>query len=131
MSGVVRGGPTLFNEGEIMAEIINGLQIEVPAEELKTMLLGRLKYHQEKVTVYKDQYEKMAKVEGMLAEEATQISKTSNSRNPTDGIKEAIKKHEDQKVYYKFMSEHVVAGAVYRLNEQDLIRLGVQADRYY
>jgi hypothetical protein len=114
-----------------MAEIISGLQIEVPAEELKTMLLGRLKHHQEKVRVYKDQYEKMLQVEGMLDEEATSISKTSNSRKPTDGVKDAIKKHEDQTVYYKFMSEHVVSGAVYRLNEQDLIRLGVQADRFY
>jgi hypothetical protein len=113
-----------------MAEIINGLQIEVPAAELKVMLEGRLKYHQDKVVAYTKQYEQMAQVEGLLAEEANQIGKTSN-RSASDGVKEAIKKHKDQTVYYKFMSEHVVTSATYRLSENDLVRLGVQADRFY
>ena len=110
--------------------MINGLYIDVTSEELKTMLLGRLKYHQEKVVLYKEQVETMLKVDEKLKGDREAIGKTSTA-SPVDTLEQAVRKHENQVVYYKFMAEHVVQSEVYRLSENDLQRLGISGERYY
>lgn len=113
-----------------MAEIINGLQIDIKAAELKEMLLGRLKYHEARVEVYQKQHEQLSKVERVLSEEAEAIGKVSNT-SPVESVLSALKKHKDQAIYYRFMHDHVVEGAVYRLPEADLVRLGIKSERHY
>ena len=110
--------------------MIQGLYIDVPSTELKTMLEGRLKYHQEKVVMYKNQLDGLVKLEASLDEEARQLGKTSTA-TPKESMQQAIKKHGDQVIYYKFMAEHVVPNETYRLGEAELQRLGVSTDRYY
>ena len=110
--------------------MINGLQIDVTAAELKTLLLGRLKFHQDKVSFYEKQLSSMRSVDAALTEEARRMGKTSTA-GPIESLEQAIKKHSDQTIYYKFMADHVVASETYRLAENDLVRLGVQAERYY
>ncbi len=113
-----------------MAELIQGLHVDVTATELQCLLEGRLKYHQDKITAYSAQLVQLNKVDAALAEDAEMISKTSGT-SPKSSLDQAIKKHRDQSVYYAFMAKHVVSGATYRLNEQDLTRLGIQSERYY
>lgn len=110
--------------------MIQGLFIDVPSTELKVMLEGRLKYHQDKVTMYQAQLAGLEKLEAGLDEEARRLGKTSTA-TPKESMQEAVKKHSNQVVYYKFMAEHVVPNETYRLGEQELTRLGVSSDRYY
>jgi hypothetical protein len=110
--------------------MIQGLFIDVPSTELKTMLESRLKYHTDKVTMYTQQLEGLEKLEAALGEEARRMGKTS-TQSPKESMEQAIKKHADQIVYYKFMSEHVVPNEVYRLGDGELHRLGVQSERHY
>lgn len=111
-------------------QIISGIQIDVPADELKRLLLGRLEYHQEKVKAYEKQMTQLVEMERSLADEADRIGKTSNA-SPKESVQQAITKHKDKSIYYRFVAEHVVANAVYRLSENDLVRIGVQSERYY
>lgn len=113
-----------------MAELIQGLHIDISGKELKGLLEGRLKYHADKVAAYEKQFIQFDKVDRALAEDAELISKT-NSASPRQSLEQAIKKHKDQTIYYKFMADHVVVVATYRLGEQELSRLGIQSDRYY
>lgn len=113
-----------------MSQIINGLHIDVSSDELKTLLLGRLKYHTDKVGFYEQQLVAMRKIDAALTEEARSVGKGSTS-SPADSLDQAVKKHQNQCVYYKFMSEHVIQGATYRLDENALQRLGIQTERFY
>ncbi len=110
--------------------MINGLFVDVKSDELKEMLLGRLKYHQDKVALYKDQVKTMKSVDEKLKADREHIGKTS-TQSPIESLETAVQKHENQVVYYKFMYDHIVPSEVYRLAESDLQRLGVMSDRYY
>lgn len=109
--------------------MIQGLNVDVSSEEMKSLLLARLKHHQDKLALYEQQRGEIETVEKTLASEAREHSKFSHG-SPMQAIDEAIKKHRSQIIYYKFTSEHVVPNDVYRLAELDLIRLGIQSERY-
>jgi hypothetical protein len=110
--------------------MIQGLFIDVASTELKTMLEDRRKYHQDKVTAYTQQLEGLEKLESALGEEARRMGKTSTA-TPKENMEQAIQKHANQVIYYKFMAEHVVPNETYRLGDQELLRLGVQSERHY
>mgnify|MGYP001564625174 FL=1 len=112
-----------------MTQIITGLHIDVPSDELKGLLLARLKYHEAKVEFYSKQFEELRKVDVAMAADAETFSKTSN-RSPSESLEQAVKKHKDQAIYYKFVAEHLVVGATYRLDEHALVKIGVQASLY-
>lgn len=109
--------------------MIEGLHVDVSSAELKEMLLGRLKYHQEKTTAYERQLADLTKIQAAFDEEAQRMSKMSN-QGPKESLESAIKRHREQSIFYRFVSEHVVPNETYRLDENDLTRLGVQSDRY-
>jgi hypothetical protein len=109
--------------------MITGLHIDISSDELKELLLGRQKYHQNKVTAYEKQLDVMKKAEALLDEEREDIGKVSN-RTPAESLESSLKKHANQVVYFTFMADHVVPNETYRLNESDLHRLGVNPDRY-
>lgn len=110
--------------------MIEGLQIDVSSTELREMLLGRLEHHKKKIEAYESQEKQLAELEKKLADDAEQVSKVSNA-GPLTSVQQALKKHRDQVIYYRFMAEHVVPNETYRLTDADLVRLGVQAERYY
>lgn len=110
--------------------LIQGLHVDVKGTELKELLLGRLKYHQDKVAGYEKQLGEMRKIDKALAEEAEAISKFSNA-SPAQSLEQAVKKHRDQTIYYRFVADHVVTTATYRLGEQELYRLGISSERHY
>lgn len=111
-------------------QIISGLHIDVGSDELKTLLLGRLKYHEDKAAFYEKQLGEMRKIDAALSAEAQEFAKTS-TRTPAEALEQSVKKHRDQTVYYRFVADHLVKDAVYRLTEADLTRLGIQSERYY
>lgn len=115
--------------------MIEGLHVDVPGTELKTMLGKRLEYHQEKVVAYekqlgnaKEQRDRLKALEADFADKAEEIGKFQNSssvRDPVPELENKIRSHKDQCVYYKFMAEHTVVAETYRLAESDLVRLGI------
>jgi hypothetical protein len=109
--------------------LIEGLHVDVKGTELKELLLGRLKYHNDKVSNYEKQLVELKRVDKALAEDAEQISKFS-TQSPAQSLEQAIKKHKDQTIYYRFVADHIITAAVYRLGEHELQRLGIQSDRY-
>mgnify|MGYP003453404398 CR=1 FL=1 len=109
--------------------LIVGLHVDVSGSELKQLLEGRLEHHRARAANYHKQLDDMRKMTQGLDEEAAKISKSS-MRSPLDSIEEAIRKHQNQIVYYTFMAAHVVIAATYRLAENDLLRLGIQSDRF-
>jgi len=96
----------------------DAIRAKLPAERRK-----------EKVALYKEQVEVMLKADEKLKNDRELIGKTSTT-SPVETVEQAVRKHENQVVYYKFMAEHVVASEVYRLSENDLQRLGISGDRY-
>lgn len=109
--------------------MIEGLHCDVEGKELKALLGGRLDYHTDRLKSYETQLDQMRTMNKNLEEEARQIGKTS-TRSPIESLEEAIKRHQNQCIYYKFMAEHVVPSETYRLSEQDLYRLGISPDRF-
>ena len=105
--------------------MIEGLKIELPSAELKTLLEARLKFHQQKMEAYTDQRARLAESEAALGKEAKRQGKFSNGNSPLDNLDDAIERHSNQCVYYKFTSEHVIPNETYRLAEIDLSRLGI------
>ena len=104
-------------------QIIIGLHIDVASAELKSLLQGRLKFHEDKASFYEKQLGEMRKIDTALAE-AQEFSKVTN-RGPMESLEQSIKKHRDQVVFYRFTADHVVPDAIYRLSESDLTRLGM------
>jgi hypothetical protein len=106
--------------------MITGLHVDVPSAELKILLQKRLEHHQSKVRLYQEQVEKMQQVNAALQQEAEGFHKGS-TRSPEESLRESILKHENHAIYYRFMAEHVIPDETYRLNEQDLMRLGIDS----
>jgi len=110
--------------------MIEGLQIDLKSAELKDMLAGRLKYHEDKLANYKGQLAKLEEMDAVLGEEERRIGKMSSSGDPKQGMRDGIRKHSDQIIYYTFMVAHVVPNETYRLKEDDLRRLGLTREYY-
>lgn len=112
-----------------MTELIIGMPVDVGGAELVAMLRDRLTYHKARVEAYQGQLAQMAEINKTLSEEARQMGKTSQA-SPMDSIEAAIKKHQNQVIYYDFCAKHIVQTATYRLSEQELIRIGVAPNPY-
>lgn len=110
--------------------MIEGLHVDVPSAELKELLIKRLHHHESRISFYTKQLAEIEKVDDALRAEAQQYSKVSNASGPVDSIRTSIQRHKDQCIYYRFVSEHLVPGETYRLEESDLRRLGFSPDRY-
>lgn len=118
-----------------MSQIITGLQIDIPAEELKAILASRIGYYEGKAAKYEKHIAtleknnvKLEELDAELAAEANEIGKYMNStvpKNDTDAWKAKVHTSRNQAKYFKFMSEHVVNGATYRLDNTALQLIGV------
>jgi hypothetical protein len=112
-------------------EVIQGLHVDIPGQELKELMLERLGYHKRLVAKLEKKSDEISTIEEEMEDESAEISKLSNAGYATS-FKEGLKKHKDQVIYYHFMVGHVNVNAIYRLNEQELRRLGIQPpDRHY
>lgn len=107
--------------------MIEGLQIDLSSEELKTQLTSRADYHKEKAEFYKKQVEDFRKAHESLAPEL-QYSNTMNS--PVNNLEAKVEEHQKKSSIFSFMSEHLVLNETYRLSENDLNRLEI-ISRYF
>lgn len=110
-------------------ELIQGIHIDVPGSEMKSLFESRLKYHQDKVAKLEGQLGVFKQLDKELAEEANEINRGSNSF-PASNLEDTLRKHKNYIVYFKFMVEHVVVDATYRLGKDELLELGIRQDNY-
>jgi hypothetical protein len=109
--------------------MIQGLQIDVPSDELIKILQERLAHHQSKA----ETYEKKAKELGAqiaAIEEDMELGKVSGG-TPVEQLSKKAREHKDQAGWYDFMIKHVVQKDVYRLEQKDLQRLGIAVGNHY
>jgi hypothetical protein len=109
--------------------MINGLHIDVQGAELRDLLKGRLEYHERRAREYADQLVRLESLQQNMERELGAIQKTSNA-SPIDSVKQALTRHKNQVVYYKFVSDHVNLSETYRLSENELERIGISTDRW-
>lgn len=101
--------------------MIEGIRIDVPAEELKEHILDRAKDHTDKAI----SYQRKVKV----LEEAD-LARTHTSLDPIGDLDRKVKEHQDKAAYFLFMAEHLVMDETYRLDQSELARLEIAA-RYF
>ena len=122
--------------------LVEGVKIDVKADEMKAVLGKRAEYHQKRAEWYEAQLKSLREAQGAIAakivadagdEEDEEMaanlsnaySKGSNFRgeSPIDQLASKVKTHRARQAYFRFMSEHVIPNTTYRLKEDDLTRL--------
>lgn len=98
--------------------MIEGIFVEVGAEELKALLLKRAEFHRAKAAEHKKRQDLVADVE--------EVEQDGYSNQTARGVKATLKEsaamHERRANYFSFLAEHLVP-EVYRLGEVDLTKL--------
>jgi len=109
-------------KGKDKKTMIEGILIDVPADELKDHINGRALEHTNKAKAYQHQVE-------ILRSAGTTLDMRT-SADPIRDLEYEIKEHENKAGFFLFMAEHLVIDEVYRLSESDLARLEIAA-RYF
>lgn len=107
-------------------ERIEGIHADIKAAELKELIATRVAYHEERAERYADQLARLEGIDKEMAEQADEISKYANSTTAAQTMRGTIRSHRNNVTYFRFLGEHLVPDAVYRLSETDLTTLGVR-----
>lgn len=106
-------------------ELITGIHIDISGDELGALLGTKVMHHDKKAEAYREQALQLTKSDEILADEAEEIQKYTSNTQPADAMKAQVRHHRDKAIYYRFLLAFVIKGAVYRLDEADLRRIGV------
>lgn len=96
--------------------MIEGLKIDIPVDELREVLEGRQKYHEEKARWY-------AAREGDLKSGGAEFQEGYTSANPLGNLAQKRREHEGRAVFFRVLATHLIPGETYRLDEGDLTRI--------
>lgn len=100
--------------------MVEGLWIEMSSDKLQKLFDGRVKYHRERSAWYKAQAD--------VIERGTEQLLISN--NPVQSLRSSQKSHEDKAAFYTVLAENIIPNEVYRLNEQNCIRIELYAQYF-
>ncbi len=101
--------------------MIEGLKLDVKAEELVRSLAERIRYHRSKAESYSAQIDKLGEVASIGEEEEEDvIAFTRGHESPRTSLERKVKEHVERAAILTFLRDHLVPGEVYRLSEQDL-----------
>lgn len=102
--------------------MIEGLHVDVPTAEIKEAFRRRAEHHTERLAVHKRQLELL-----MSAIDVSDRNLARGSgRSPIDEQEAKVKEHADAIAYCTFMSDHLVPGEIYRLEEGEIYKLGIR-----
>jgi hypothetical protein len=120
-------------------ETIEGVKIDVKSDEMKTALTDRATHHKQRAAMYREQADTLRAQIGATVEKIKQEvddeddaaskigaaygSSYRTEENPLTILQNKARKHRERHAFFSFMAEHVIAGATYRLKEEDLARL--------
>ena len=110
--------------------MIEGLKLDVKAEELIQRPEERIAHHRSKAESYGLQLEKLGEIQPIVEEEEDVLSLTRGRESPRITLERKVKEHSDRAAILKFLRDHVVPGEVYRLSEHDLRLAEILPDRY-
>jgi hypothetical protein len=110
--------------------MVEGLQIDVPSEELKRIVAERAEHHATKAATYE------AKAKDLQAsikdiEDDLEFGKTSMGATPAASLLNKAREHKDKAIHFKFILEHVIQNDTYRLGQNDLRLLGIATAHHY
>lgn len=104
--------------------MIQGLQLDVRAEELIERLDARIAHHRSRAASYEAQLDKLAEVQAD-PEEADDPIRALRHGSPREGLDRKFREHRDRAAFLTFLREHIVSGEIYRLEESDLRTLEI------
>lgn len=107
---------------------IQGLKLSMTSEELKTTMLDRIKYHQEKADWCDKEYKRLEPELEKFRNEASAQGKMGRSNNvntAASSFKNEYQRHFDKVTLFKFMAEHIIPNETYIFDENDLRKLEV------
>ncbi len=111
--------------------MIEGLKLDVRAEELVRRLEERIAYHRSKAEAYGAQIEKLGEIPSIGEEEEDDVVALTRGReSPRISLERKVKEHVDRAAILTFLRDHIVPGEVYRLSEQDLRMAEILPGRY-
>lgn len=112
-----------------MSEVIEGLTLHVPGTEVKDLLNKKAAYHRGRAADYQKTYDTLVAVLGPVDEE-DMPKMSSMGENDRTKAKNGIERHTNNAIEDEFLAAHIVTDAAYRLDTNDLQRLGVLKSRY-
>lgn len=102
-------------------QLIDGLYIEMPTEKLRGILALRAAHHWDKAIWYKQQVETLSK----------EIESNPNvSNNPIQSLRQSQTSHETKHTFFKMLEENLVPDALYRLSQDNCVRLELYAQYF-
>lgn len=112
-----------------MSQVIERFCIDVKGSELKEHAARRAAYHSGLAKEYSEEIERLKDIQRRTEEETKQVAKFRNDSS-AESLENNRKGHERRGRWYKFVSEHLVDEATYRLYHDDQVHLEIAPDRY-
>lgn len=103
--------------------MIEGLKVTVTAEELRGLCEARAKHHRERAQAYAEQ---VAGFDAAQLETRHHLS----GKNPREVLRDKQREHWEDASELKFIGGHLKGGEEYRLDREDLRKLGLAKDRW-
>lgn len=100
--------------------MIQGLQLEVKAEELGERIGARIAHHKAQVKACEARLKELRTVRESLKEDRDTVLAIKGADIPGEAIARKLRKHEERAASLAFLRDHLVRGEVYRLNDHDL-----------
>ena len=99
--------------------MIQGLKLDVPAEELIARLDERVAMHRTKVEAFDAQLRRLGEI-GPDPDDDDVLAELRGRGSPRHGLEQKHQQHLERAELLTFLRNHLVAGEVYRLSEEDL-----------
>ena len=99
--------------------MVEGLKLDVRAEELIARLDERVSAHRAKADAYGAQLRRLGEI-GPDPEDDNVVAELRGRGSPRRSLEQKHQLHTQRAALLTFMRDHLVAGEIYRLSEEDL-----------
>jgi hypothetical protein len=111
--------------------MIEGLKLDVKADELVRLLNERIAHHQNRANTYEAQLRKLSAIQDDSDnDEEDVVAELRGRGSALHGVERKLRDHSDRAGVLTFVRDHIVRDEVYRLTEEDLRTIEVLPDRY-
>jgi len=109
--------------------MVEGLKLDVRAEELVARLDERVSAHRAKVDAYAAQLRRLGDI-GPDPDDDDGMAELRGRGSPRRSLEQKHQQHTERAALLTFLRDHLVAGEIYRLSEEDLRFAELLPDRY-
>jgi hypothetical protein len=111
--------------------MIEGIRFDMPSHELKLAVTARIEFHDEQIKLYDEQLRSLSAIMpeetqpeiGRAASVPQKLARVVGPADPRAHIRQLLRNHQTRRAYFVFLLEHLIPNEIYRLNDQDLMRL--------